>query len=68
MRATECRLKVIQRFLIRQVENREPERHLCMFSAKQIVCSSAEVEQVTRRDARRVRVVILGTISRDANA
>ena len=52
MGPAERRFKVIQGFLVGQVNDRESQRHLCMFGAQQIVRARAEIEQVARSDSR----------------
>lgn len=62
---TESRLKIIERYLIRQVKHRKSERHFCMLRAQQVVRSRTEVKQVTRCYARRIAVVIFSSVSRN---
>src|SRR2546423_3633747 len=59
VRAAEGREEVVERLLVRQVDGREAERHLRVLCAQEVVGSGAQVEEVARGDARRVRVVVL---------
>ena len=44
VRAAKSREEVIQRFLVRQVDSRQPQAHLRVFRAEQVVGSNAGVE------------------------
>ena len=63
--AAESREEVIQRFLVRDVERRKPQRHLGVLSAQQIVRADTEIKQMARRDTWRIAVVVLLAVGRD---
>ena len=62
VRAAERRKEIIQRDLVRDVDAGESQSHLRVFPAEQIVGTHAEVEQVARRNPRRIGIVVLSTI------
>ena len=64
MRATERGQEVVQRGLVRQVDDCEPQAPLVTVTVEEIVISHACIEQVPRRDARRIVIVILRSWSR----
>src|SRR5215470_18193458 len=65
--ATERGEEVVQRFLIRQVDHREACAPAVTVALEQVVVAYRHVEKITRRNARRVGVVILSSRSRDAD-
>src|SRR5256714_10781075 len=68
VRAAECGEEVVERLLVRQVDGREPKRHLRVLCAQEVVGSGAQVEEVARGDARRVRVVVLRPVRGNPHA
>src|SRR5436305_4335430 len=68
VRAAEGGEEVVERLLVRQVDGREAKRHLRVLGAQEVVGSGAEVEEVARGDARRVRVVVLRPVRRNPHA
>ena len=64
--STECGNEVVERFLVRQIDDREAETPLVAVAVvKEVVLANREVEQVARQDAWRVVVVIFGPGGRD---
>ena len=61
MRATERRQKVIQRILVGDVDAGEGETPLITLALEEVVISQRNVEQMPRRNAGRIVVVILGS-------
>jgi len=59
VRAAEGGKKVVQSVLVCDVDGRELETHLVLIAAEQVVMSDGNVEQASRRDTRRVLVVVL---------
>src|SRR5207244_9815210 len=68
MRSTESGEKVIQSVFIRKVEDRELQSHVVWLGVKKVIRPYAGVEQMARRDARRVRVVVFCSRLRNAHA
>src|SRR5437588_5250653 len=66
--AAERRFKVIKRILVGEVENGKAQRELRSIGAQEIVGAGAKVEQVTRRNAWRVSVVVLCTVGRNTHS
>src|SRR6266446_5349607 len=62
MRAAKCRKKVIEGNLIEDVSAGESQSKFLVLCAQQVVCPDAEIEEMTRRNTRRVSVVILSTV------
>lgn len=60
MRAAERGKEIVQRVLVRQIHCRQLQAHLVPLSVKQIVVSDRKIEQVPRRNPRRILVGILG--------
>ena len=61
VRPAKGRKKVIQRFSIRQIDHGQPHAPLISISFEDIIVANRDVEQIARRDARGVVVVILST-------
>src|SRR5438067_1095843 len=62
VRPAKRREEVIQRNLIRDVHHRESQAYLVVICSEQIVCPSAEVKQMPRHDARRIRIVVFSSV------
>src|SRR5215510_4380071 len=59
MRSAECGMKVIQRDLVGEVGDGEPQREVrVILLAEQILCAHSEIEYVARRKARRTVIVV----------
>lgn len=65
MRAAERGEEVVQCRLVRQVQNVEAELPLHAISGEQVVEADAGIKQMTRRDPRRILVVIFRTVRRN---
>ena len=66
--AAERRQKVVESNLVGQVDDREPQAPLVTVAVKQIVVTGANVEQVSRGDARRIVIVVFRSGRREADA
>src|SRR5205085_3451061 len=66
VRPAERRKKVIEGHLVGDVDGRKPQGQLLAIRAEQIVRAYTEVEEMTRSDARRIGVVVLCAVSRNA--
>src|SRR6266566_915865 len=64
VRSTERRQEVIERGLIRQVDDREAQAPLVVVAMEEVVISHAGIEQVACSDPRRIVIVILRSRSR----
>src|SRR5437763_7138622 len=60
MRSAKCRKKVVQRFLLRQVNHRHLRAPPETIAMKQIVVAHRQVKQMTWRNPRRIFIVVLG--------
>src|SRR5216110_673920 len=67
MRSTESGEKVIQNGFIRKVEDRELQSHVVRLGVKKVIRPYAGVEQMARRDARGIGVVIFCSWPRNAH-
>ena len=65
MRAAERRKKVIQSCLVGDIDGGERKAPLVMIAFEQVIVPYGEVEEVARRDARWILVVVLGSGSGD---
>ena len=52
--------EVVQRFLIGEVHDGEPQAPFVAVAAEDVVVTHSHVEEIARRDARRVLVVVFG--------
>jgi hypothetical protein len=69
VRSAERRQEVVERSFVRQIDDRETQAHLvAVVATKQIVVTRADIEQITRGDARWIVIVVFGPRSRKANA
>ncbi len=59
--------KVVERFLVGDIDDRHSRAPPKAIAVKQVVVSQGNVEQIARRDAWRVLVIVLGAIGRDAD-
>ena len=59
VRAAKGGKKIVQSVLVCDVDGRELETHLVLIAAEQVVMSDGNVKQASRRDTRRVLVVVL---------
>ena len=66
--AAKGREEVIQSDLIENVNAGESESQLLVLSAKQVVGADTEIEEMTGSNPRRISIVVLLTIGRDAHA
>ena len=66
VRAAKGRLEVIKSVLVCQVDNSEPQRHLCAFSTQKVVSPRAQIKHMTGSNSRRIGVVIRCTIGRNS--
>jgi len=66
--AAERRQEVIKRRLVGQVDHRKAQTPLEAVAMKQIVVTGADIEQVARRDAWRIVIVIFRSGSREVDA
>lgn len=55
---TEGREEIVQRFLVRHIDNGQTETHFVFIAMKDVVMSDGGVEQIAGRDTRRIVVVI----------
>ena len=62
VRAAERREEVIERFLVGQVDDAEPDAQLRAGRVEQIIHAEAEIEEMPRRDSRWVVHVVLGAV------
>ena len=65
MRAAEGGEEVVERVLVGDVDGRQVEIRLVLVRVEDVVLADRDVEQVARRNARRVVVVVLGAGSRN---
>ena len=65
MRATERGQEVVQRGLVRQVYDREPEAPLVTVTMEQVIIAHAGVKQMAWCHTRRIVIVIFRSWSRD---
>lgn len=68
MRSAERAQEVVERFFVGQVDHRKAKAPLVTVAAEQIVMAKGEIEQVARRNPRRVLVVIFRAIGRNRDA
>jgi hypothetical protein len=66
VRPAESRKEVIQRILVGNVNRRQIEIQLVAILTKDVLLADCNIEEVARRYARRVLVVIFGSRRRDA--
>src|SRR6266404_5636453 len=66
MRAAKRRKKVIERNLIEDVSAGESQSKFLVLCSQQVICPDTEIEKMTRRNSRRVSVVILSTVGGNA--
>jgi len=59
VRAAEGREEVVERVLVGDVDCSELETHLVLIAAEDVVVPDGNVEKATRRDPRRVLVIVL---------
>jgi len=62
VRSAERAQEVVERFFVGQVDHRKAKAPLVTVAAEQIVMAKGEIEQVARRNPRRVLVVIFRAI------
>ena len=60
MRPAKSGQEVVERDLVGQVDGRKAKAPLPFFAVEQVVVTHGQVEQIARRDARRIVVVVLG--------
>ena len=65
VRTAEGRKEVIERFLVRQIDHRYSGAELVLVAVEDVVVPHANVEEIARRDSRRVVVVVLCARGRD---
>ena len=66
MRPTERRKKVVEGHLVGDVDGRKPQSQFLAIRAEQIIRPDTEIKEVARSDSRRIGVVVLSAISRNA--
>ena len=64
MRATESGKEVVKRILVSNIDCGKCETPSITFTFEQVVVTHGNIEQVARRDAGRMMVIILGVRSR----
>src|SRR5947209_6478969 len=57
--AAEGGQEVVERHLVGQVNDCKSQGHARALRAEQVVCPGAQVKEMTRRNARRIRIVVL---------
>src|SRR5271157_1408831 len=67
MRSAEGGKKVVKRVLVGDVDGRELETDLVLVAVKQVILPHRNVEQIPRRDALRMVIVIFGVRWRHGN-
>ena len=67
MRTAERRKEIVERFLVRQVGDRHSRAPSETIAMEQIVVAHCQVKKVPRRDPRRILVVILRALRRNAD-
>ena len=68
MRSAERAQEVVKRLFVGQVDYRKTKAPFVTIAMEQIVVADGEVEQVARRNARRILVVVFRAICRNRNA
>ena len=68
MRAAKRREKVIERHLVRDVNGRKPQGQFLVFCAEQVIRTDAKVKEIARSNTRRIGIVVLSAVSRNAYA
>lgn len=68
MRSAKGGLKVVERFLVREIQYRESQSHLRAFRAEKIVCAGTKIKKVTWCDAGRIMVIVRCAIAWDTDA
>ena len=58
VRAAERREKVVERVFVRDINRRQLQADLVSIPVEEVVMSDSEIEQVSRRHARRIGVVV----------
>ena len=66
MRPAERRKKVVEGYLVRDVDGGKPQSQFLAIRAEQIIRPDTEIKEVARSDSRRIGVVVLSAISRNA--
>ena len=66
--AAERRQEVVERFLVREVDDAEPHAHLGLVAVEQVVDAEAEIEQMARRNSRRIGHIVFRAVRRDHDA
>ena len=56
--------EVVERVIVSHIDHREADAPFVSFAAKQVVLTDGQIEEASRRDARRMMVVILLVDSR----
>ena len=59
VRSAEGRKEVVERLFVGQVDHRQTRAPLVLVAVEDIVVSDRDVEEIARRDARRIVVVVL---------
>ena len=67
VRSTESRKEVVQSVLVRDVYGSEPKAPFALVAVEEVVIADRGVEEASRRDARRILVIILSPGRRDAD-
>lgn len=68
MRAAESRIEIIERDFVGYIDKTQTRRQFYFFRSQNIVRAETQIEQMTRRDARRIRVVVFHACRRNADA
>ena len=66
MGSAKRRFKIVEGDLIRKVQQTDPRRQFDLVGSQYIITAETDVKQVTRRDPRRVSVVVFRAIGRNA--
>src|SRR5207249_5269315 len=61
--SAECRQEVVQRFLVRQVDNAHAHTELGLLSVQEVVDADSQIEQMSWRDPWRVRHIVRRALS-----
>src|SRR5207249_7089413 len=64
----ECRKEVVQRFLVRQVDDAHAHTELGLLSVQDVVDADAQIEEMSWRDPRRVCHIVRRTLGGDPEA
>ena len=67
VRAAERGEEVVQRFFVGQIDHREAQAPLVAVAVEEIVMADGQVEQIARRNSRRILVVVLGSVRGNVN-